>query len=298
MSTGPNVRAVLRHPTRTTRALSAIALVALPALATACGDDAEGADVPVLAVTTGDAAGDEMEYHFDLPAEVVAGPTRLTIRNEGSEPHHAQVFRLDDGATVDHLAAALADGGPPAAEEHGTFLGGTGLVSPGEESRADALIDLAPGQYALICFVDDPAGVPHVAHGMLQPFSVAVGDDLPDAPPADAEVRLVDYAFDLPEQIDGEATLTIDNRSGAEAHEMVIVRLDDGTTVNDVLAALHDGGPPPGTAVGGMQALPPGQRQQLQLDLEPGRYAVLCAVPSPDGTAHFDAGMIDEVEVT
>lgn len=286
------------HPIRSRLWGSVVAFAAMPALATGCGaDDSDAVDVAVVQVTTG-AGSAGTEYRFELPAELGAGPTRLSFRNDGAEPHHAQLFRFNDDATIADLAAALASGGPPAASQLGSFVGGTGLVSPGEESRADAIVELTPGRYALICFVDDPAGVPHVARGMLQPFDVTESGDVAQVPAADVEVQLVDYAFDLPERISGDATLMIDNASKAEPHEMVIVGLDDGDTIDDVLHALQDGKPLPGTAVGGVQALPPGQRQLLQLDLEPGRYAVLCAVPSPGGTPHFDSGMIDEVTVT
>lgn len=104
------------------------------------------------------------------------------------------------------------------------------------------------------------------------------------------------YAFDLPRAIDGDAVLRITN-AGTEPHEMTVLRLDDGATADDVSDALAAGAPPPGTAVGGMQALLPGATQQLQLDLEPGEYAVICHVPSPDGTPHHVRGMIRQVTV-
>ena len=135
-------------------------------------------------------------YRFDLPDEVPAGATRITLENEGDEPHHAQLFRLNDGATVDDLAEALATGDPAAAMEVGSFAGGTGLVDPGEESQAEAIVELAPGQYALICFVPDAEGTPHLAHGMLRPFEVVEGEQVPAQPAdANAEISLVDFAF-------------------------------------------------------------------------------------------------------
>jgi hypothetical protein len=86
--------------------------------------------------------------------------------------------------------------------------------------------------------------------------------------------------------------------AGTEPHEMTILHVDDGATADDVVAAIEGHTPPPGTAVGGMQALPPGTTQQLQLDLEPGEYVVICHVPSPDGTPHHARGMIRRVSVT
>jgi hypothetical protein len=77
-----------------------------------------------------------------------------------------------------------------------------------------------------------------------------------------------------------------------------MARLDGDVTAEDVGRALERGEPMPAQPVGGMQTILPGAAQRLQLDLAPGRYVVLCAVPSPDGTAHHRKGMIQELTVT
>ncbi|HEX6419009.1 MAG TPA: hypothetical protein VFZ77_10955 [Acidimicrobiales bacterium] len=278
------------HPVRALVALLALAVAASGALA-ACRDEAAAATELTLV------AAEDGAYRYDLPAEVPAGLTRVSLDNRGAEPHHAQLFRLAEGRTVDDLAEALVAGGPPAALEVGTFEGGIGLVAPGERSRADAVVDLEPGSYALLCLVPGPGGAAHVADGMLQPFEVAGGGDDGDRPDVDAAVELVDYAVEMPGSVSGDALLEVANRA-AEPHELIMVRLDGDATADDLRGALHEGGTLPGTAVGGVQALLPGAVQHLQLDLEPGRYAVSCAVPSPDGTPHHDTGMIREVTVT
>ena len=281
------------------------AALALATAGLACGGD----DADDLASTTGDGvarlhvtaredpgSSTSDRYEFDMPAQVPAGAARLSVTNAGNEEHHAQLFRLDDDATVEELSAALATGGPVAAAAFGAFVGGTGLVAPGSESQADAVVELTRGTYVLLCLVPDSAGAPHLAHGMLRQFEVTDTGDPPALPTADADVELVDYAFDLPDTIDGDAVLRITN-AGTEPHEMTVLRLDDGATADDVSRALAEGAPPPGTAVGGMQALLPGATQQLKLDLESGEYAVICHVPSPDGTPHHARGMIRQVTV-
>jgi hypothetical protein len=209
------------------------------------------------------------------------------------------VFKLDDGATVADLAAALATGDPAAALEVGSFAGGTGLVSAGESSGADAVLDLTPGGYAMICFVEGPDRLPHLAHGMLRPFEVTEpGASPPDARPTpDDHVELSNYRFEMPDTVAGDALLSVTNAAETEVHEVIVSRVDDDTRAEDVLVALERGEPLPGTAVGGMQALMPGTSERLQLDLEPGRYVVLCAIPSPDGVPHHAKGMVDEITV-
>jgi hypothetical protein len=288
--------------------LAAVALALAPA-GLACGGDDDGGglasaseaepEVARLEVTAKeDASGPGgIHYEFDMPEEVPAGAARLSLSNGGDEEHHAQLFRLKDGATPDQLMAALATGNPAAALEFGAFEGGTGLVAPRTDSQADAVIELAPGTYVLLCLVPDQAGAPHLAHGMLRAFDVTESTEVPAAPAADLDVELVDYAFDLPDSLAGDALLAITN-AGSEPHEMTVLRLDDGASADEVVEALQQHAPPPGTPVGGMQALLPGAAQQLQLDLEPGEYVVICHVPSPDGTPHHARGMIRQVTVT
>jgi hypothetical protein len=264
----------------------------------ACAEEAAAiAELHVVAGGTGHGT-DGHEYQFDLPDEVAPGPTRVSLANEGAEAHHAQLFRLGDGQTVEDLTAALADGGPPAALEVGEYVGGTALVAPGETSDAEAVVELEPGNYVFLCLVEAPDGQPHVAHGMLHPFTVDGSAESPPAPDADVSVQLVDYGFELPDTIDGDALLEITNAAAAEPHEMEVARLDDGATIDDVASALQDGTDVPATPVGGLQGILPGASQLLQLDLEPGRYVVVCEVPSPDGTPHHVKGMIQEVAVT
>jgi uncharacterized cupredoxin-like copper-binding protein len=260
-----------------------------------CGADT-GAVAVVRVVTGRD--GDEHEYRFDVPAEVEAGPTRIELDNRGDEPHHAQLVRLDDDATVDDLTAALSTGDPTAVLDVGSFVGGTALVAPGEEARATAVADLSPGTYVLICLVPDDEGVPHVAHGMVEPFEVVADGDEPDAPAPDADVGLVDHSFMVPDSVGPDDLLAVTNRSTTEAHELVVVRPQKGAGIEEVTGALGSGEPLPATAVGGVQAVEPGATQGLQLDLRPGRYVLFCAVPGPDGTPHHQLGMVGEVVVS
>lgn len=276
----------------TALAASAAAGLLAPGAFACGGDDAFAASIRIVT------SGEDGEYTFTIPAQVPEGATQLTLVNGGAESHHAQIFALDEGRSVADLGEALSTGDPAAALEVGTFVGGTGLVGPGTTSRADAILDLAPGEYVVICFVPDEEGVPHVAHGMMKQFEV-VADDNPDTPPsADVEVVLSDYAFDLPDTIASDAVLAVTNAADTEAHEIVFLDPDDGANTADVAAALDADTEPPATGVGGMQALLPGSTEMLQLDLEPGEYIVVCAVTSPDGTPHYHHGMINVVTVT
>lgn len=268
--------------------------LAAPVLA-GCG---EGEPRPEVAVVEVVVDGTAHAYSFDVPERIEAGPTRFSLANQGEEPHHAQLFRLDPGSTVEDLSAALATGDPLAALEHGSFDGGTALVTPGSTSQADAVVSLSAGQYVLLCFVPGPDGTPHVAHGMLRPFQVQDGDlAAPEPPEADAAASLTDYAIDAPDTVSSGSVLTVHNDAGREHHEMIVAHLDQGATFADVVDAITAGTPPPITPVGGIQALPPGDTQALQLRTEPGRYILMCEIPSPDGIPHHAKGMVRELTV-
>lgn len=284
------------NPARRPGSRLALLTATLLAAGAMTGCSASRADDPDGGQENLEVAADD--YTYDAPDQVTAGPRRLSLHNSGAEPHHAQLFRLADDATTDELLTVLESGDPAELTALGTFAGGTGVVDPASTSRADAVVDLSAGRYALVCFLPTADGVPHYSEGMVRELRVtAATASAEPAPPADAEVALVDYGFEVPQRVAGDAVLEVHNRSRREPHEMVISRLDDGTTAGDVLDAFEAGRPPPSTAVGGMQALPPGVGQRLQLDLEPGRYLLLCRVPSPDGTEHAHKGMVTEITV-
>jgi uncharacterized cupredoxin-like copper-binding protein len=104
-----------------------------------------------------------------------------------------------------------------------------------------------------------------------------------------------DYQFvDAPDTIvAGLTTLRLINE-GPEFHHVQLVRFDDGHTLNDFFNAMRAGGPPPAwfVEVGGPNTPGmPGDSTMATVDLQPGNYALLCFIPSPDGTPHIMKGM-------
>ena len=148
-----------------------------------------------------------------------------------------------------------------------------------------------------------------------------------DAAPASADVELADYSFvGLPDELAAGATLTIDNTSDSELHELVAVRLpDDEERTAEELLALPPGELGaffPGVATVMLQA--PGSDETIVAEgdgtlPDAGRYLFLCAIPTgadpgeylaaaaeaeggpPQGVAggppHFVNGMWAEVTV-
>lgn len=259
--------------------------------------EAEGASIRVLdVVATGEEGEDGSTTHrFEPLEDVTAGPAQLNLVNEGMEPHHVQLLKLNEGVTMDDVGAALATGNPGALFEIGSMAGGTGVVDPGSESTADALVDLEEGTYVMLCFIEGPDGVPHLAKGMVEAFEVGPADgDVAELPEPDVTVNLVDFGFDA-DELPSSGIVEVVNTSDAQAHEMVLLRLAEGKNAQDV-GAFFEGAasePPPFSGVGGMQALMPGASQLLVMeDAEPGEYLMICQIPDPaDGVPHAAKGM-------
>jgi hypothetical protein len=285
---------------KTTRLLAILLLAAGPIVA--CSDDSandtagttttEASGPPTIDVTAAEAAtGDATTYSFDVPDDLTAGAIDLNLANDGAEAHHAQLFQLKDGADPEAVLAKLKADDLGGALAFGAFAGGTGVTDPGSSSAADGVIDLAEGQYAIMCFLPDAQGVPHLVNGMFTTFDVgaATGDsaDLPDATEA---IEGIDFGFtgDTPS---GTGVAQFTNSSTAQAHEANIIKLADGKTVDDALAWDRKS-PPPFSTVGGAQAVMPGAAQRISLDLDAGSYVMICQIPDPaDGKPHVAKGM-------
>jgi uncharacterized cupredoxin-like copper-binding protein len=125
----------------------------------------------------------------------------------------------------------------------------------------------------------------------------------PAAEPDPPVVRVVsrEYSFEAPDRVPaGAVTFHLFNE-GAEPHHAWFVRFDEGHDLADYMEAVHAGrGHTPEWAVdmgGPMVMMAPGAVSNATIDMEPGRYAIVCHVPSPDGESHLAKGMAKEFVV-
>lgn len=236
------------------------------------------------------------DYAFEVPDTISGGLTTFHLVNDGKTLHHVQLVRLDSGKTVSDLEAAMKNPGPPPA--WALFVGGTNSPDPG--GSADATVDVAPGNYAVLCLVDIPDNMPHFMKGMVHGLVVTAPAGTPMATPkADVNLTLSDYAFTVAGPLTGgKHTLAIKN-GGPQLHELELVRFAPGKGMKDLAAwVAKPDGPPPANAIGGIPAIPPGSTSYVSFDLTPGHYAMLCFLPdAKDGKRHLEHGMIKEFEV-
>ncbi len=233
-----------------------------------------------------------LDYSFKAPAEVPAGLVSVTVKNEGAEPHHVQLARLKEGVTPDAFGQALQEDFEKAITLV-SWVGGPSIVNHGGASTVT--LDLEAGTHMLLCFVPDPQGVPHLAHGMAGVMQVVPADtDAAEAPAADLTVDLLDFSYAFSEGIkSGKQTWEVVN-DGKEIHEISLIKLHEGKTMEDVEHFMHAmEGPPPFAFAGGMQAIDPGASGWLHLDLTPGNYVAICHIPDPaSGQTHAMLGMV------
>ncbi|MEP7176741.1 MAG: hypothetical protein ABI860_09335 [Gemmatimonadales bacterium] len=247
-------------------------------------------DQPVT-VTAGD-------YSMDLPASIPAGNVTLRLVNHGKELHQGQIVRIEDGKTVEDVKEALKSDGPPPAWLK--FVGGPNGSAPGQETSS--ISSLEPGHYAMLCLIPSPDGVSHLAKGMIKGFEVTASTGAAAAlPVATDTIRLVEYGFDATRPLSpGRHTILVEN-GGAQAHELVLLRLAPGKSVKDFATWATAGGmqgPPPAMPMGGVAVMDRNERGVFSVDLGPGNYGLICFVPdAKDGKLHLQHGMMKQITV-
>lgn len=241
------------------------------------------------------------DYKFEAPDQIPAGLTTFRMNDTGKEMHHATLIKLDSGKTFNDLMEGMKNmkpGTPPP----GWVIpaGGPNAAAPGSSSALTTV--LQPGNYAIVCFIPDAKGVPHVAHGMAKALTVTPNATANNTEPnADITVTLKDYQFEFSQPLTaGKHTLKFVTAPG-QPHEFTFFQLMPGKKAEDITKFVEGGmkGPPPAMPLGGVAAMAPGQPSYYEVDLKPGDYAVVCFLEdAKDGKPHFVHGMIQQIKVT
>jgi hypothetical protein len=273
--------------------LTAVAVVLLAACAPKAEETPE-----VVATTPQELTFTATDFAYAGPDTVAPGLTTIRMVNNGTQEHHIILGRLADGRTAADLVAAF-QANPNAEPDFVTWVGGAGSSMPGATSNGTQ--DLEAGTYVLICFVPDATDnmVPHFTKGMIKELVVAGERINAEAPTALGDIVMTDYAFVAPTITAGTHTLRVVN-NGPQTHEVTVVRLNDGATMEQFMAALAPGAtaPPPGTPVGGSGALSNGRTNWFSMTFAPGTYLLLCFVPDvADGQPHIMKGMVQQFTV-
>lgn len=123
-----------------------------------------------------------VDMDFVVPDTMQSGPQIWRVQNNGLQVHHLVLVGVPDGTAEDDVMelAAMFAAGPPASPEAGASPVAAPVLNPEEVtdefftlllSRGQFNlyeVDLEPGTYAMLCFMPDPSGTPHVMLGMVE----------------------------------------------------------------------------------------------------------------------------------
>lgn len=246
-------------------------------------DDTESADAPAAAEEA-DASIDLHEYAFDVTGTLRTGGA-LHLANTGKEMHMLGLAKLKDGKTYqDALDALKSESEDDDAEVYDQMGMPGGFLSPGGE--ADVIVpELGAGHYVMACFINvEGEETPHFLRGMTG--EIEVSDEKAPTPEADATYEVSKgKAVEGPSELKaGHHILAIHRDAGGDGLEPGILKLDDGTTLEDFAEAIKvfDEGPLqkgagtslPGTILIGEFDFGETETVYFGVDLEPGTYII------------------------
>lgn len=133
---------------------------------------ASDAELPAQPATLTATDDGDKEYAFEFEG-IKAGPNKLRFENTGEELHHAVMFPIAKGKTIEDVEAAFASEGPPKGLPPVDFEKGlnTQVIDGGVAQNIE--LDFEAGSYAVVCFIQDRmGGKPHVAKGMIDELVV------------------------------------------------------------------------------------------------------------------------------
>ncbi len=232
------------------------------------------------------------DFSFEGPESIPAGLITINFQNIGKEWHHAQLARLNDGVTMEQLDEAMKKDSN-AALGMVNLVGGVGALDP--NGSGSVTLKLQEGQYLLLCFIPSADGVPHLAKGMIRPLTVKGAGATAAEPKADVTVNMADFHFTMPAEVKAGKQVWKVINDGPQPHEIALVRLAEGKTLDDIYAwYAKPEGPQPFNMVGGMQGMNAGVPAAfINLDLQPGNYVAVCDIPDPaSGKPHSELGMV------
>jgi len=233
------------------------------------------------------------DYAYTMPDSIPAGLTTFVLRNEGTQGHHLQLFRIDGGRSLADVHTALMTNAVVPTWMHAT--GGPNTPVPGGGESVGTLV-LAPGSYVAFCTIPASDGMEHFKKGMMKSITVTPSHARAPLPVADLRFTLGEYGFTMSAvPTRGHHTIAVTN-IGSQDHELILSQLSPGKSALDFDHWIDSpNGKPPVRPFGGTTDISPGETMVIQVDFVPGHYSLLCRVrDSHDGKPHSKHGMMKD----
>jgi uncharacterized cupredoxin-like copper-binding protein len=266
----------------------------------------------ILVAGFGFAQAHDAMYSFDGttlsgPETIEAGYHKVMLENNAGAPSTLYVFQVKEGSTSedvqaawDNVNASFMGGGDPNAAINELLEVANVLSGPLSEPNTSSEIGLefTPGNYLLISEARGDEGPQQSTLNL----TVSEATAATAAPEADINVVMADFAFAIPGEIKSGEQLWKVTNEGQQIHHMVIMKPNEGKTVEDILSFdPASGGEEPATEVGIIEVMTNGESAYKTMNLEPGEYIAICFMPDHaeggDGAPHFVHGMVQNFTV-
>jgi hypothetical protein len=282
--------------TRVIRGMLLAAAAALALTGAACGSDddddggggeGQAAQPSRLAI---ELSGSAKKPTFDVPESVEGGVVEIEFSSSVEGEHSAQIVGAKAGHTPQEAleaGAAWGERGKPL-PDWVVLAGGTGDVRQGETTTVTQ--ELAPGSYV----------VADLASNVSAEFEVTGDAGAGELAADGGTITASEYAFESDGLKAGRNAVLFDN-AGEEPHLVAAIGIKEGRTFAEARRFFRtEKGEPPidesrsfSTAV-----VDGGVRQAVELDLDAGRYVLICFIPDrKGGPPHVAKGMISEATV-
>ena len=120
-------------------------------------------------VATVDLEATEFSFTFDA-SQITDGNIAFVMNNAGGQQHHIVVEKIPEDLDIEQAVQSEDD------PEGLVHIGSTPPKEPGDTRNIVFTDDLPDGRYAMLCFMPDTDGAPHVSKGMWKEFRV--GEEL------------------------------------------------------------------------------------------------------------------------
>lgn len=271
-------------------------LVALVIVGAACSDD--DSDTSVASLVS------EVPTETAVATTAVAQPVPTEAGSTAPAPPVETASPIDpaDAEWCAAVEAINAAGAMPTVDDVLAYQG----VAPAElQEPLQVVIDAleaANGDFMAV-FADEEAGAALEEITALEEARCGTGEQ---GPPQDPMVTVIDeaatrvdvvateYAFDVDLPTTAGPHSFVMRNDGAEPHIMILLRLADGATIEEVLTSQGEEG-----VAEEYESSPatPGAEGVLTADLTTGSWALLCPIPGPSGAPHFADGMLTEFAI-
>jgi len=254
---------------------------------------------------------------FQIADEIPSGWNTFRYTNKSTQVHFFLIDKYPEGKTIndaEEIVAPIFQEGMDLitrgkAEEgfaafgklpewfgEVIFMGGSGMVSPGQ--TCETTLKLDPGYYILECYVKMANGKFHSSMGMVKELVVTEEKSNISPPSANIKINISStegmvYSDPITKGINTFSVYYEDQivHENFVGHDVNLVKLDDNADINALEKWVNWADPkglitpsPKGiTFLGGVNDMPAGSTGYFTTTLEAGNYALISEVPNASG---------------